>query len=133
MNTDAASEATILFWDVYQLLSKYKLNSTWKVLEAPPELNLRHRLTLLSFSRISKVPSFHLVVPRSMLLKRILTAPPLESLGTVVAMAYYPVGAPWRLGLVIRQILHRGENDYINFISTTTLCQVKPTLHLESK
>lgn len=101
-NTDTASESKAMFQHVQQLLNKYKLNSTWKVLEAPPQLNLRQRLTLLSFSRISKVPSFHLVVPRSMLVKRILTAPPLESLGTVVAMAYYPVGALWRLGLVIR-------------------------------
>lgn len=68
-----------------------------------------------------------------MLLKRILTAPPLESLGAVVAMAYYPVGALRRLGLVNTQILHRGENDYINCSSTATLCQVKPTLHVESK
>lgn len=95
-----------------QLLNKLKLNKvnhTWNVLEAPPQLNLRQRLTLLSFSRISKVPSLHLVVPWSMLLKRILTAPLLESLGTVVAMAYYPVGALWRLGPVIRQILNKGE------------------------
>lgn len=59
---------------------------TWKLFVLSL-LNLRQRLTLLSFSRISKDPSLHLVVPRSRQLSRILTAPPLESLGTAVAMA----------------------------------------------
>ena len=84
-------------------LNKYrrnKQNTTWKVLEAPPQLNLRQRLTLLSFSSISKDPSFHLVVPRSMLEKRIFTAPLLQSLGTMVAMAWYPMVhfGGWDLG-----------------------------------
>lgn len=39
------------------------------------------------------------MVPRSTQLQRILTAPPLESLGTAVAMAYDPVGTLWKLGL----------------------------------
>lgn len=35
--------------------------------------------------------------------------PPLESLGTMVDMAYNPVGALWRLGLVVKQILNKRE------------------------
>ena len=93
------------------------LNCTWKVLVAPPQLNLRQRLTLLSFSKISKVPSFHLVVPRSILVNRILTAPPLESLGTKAAMAYYPDGALGWLGLGIKQILNKRD---ILCVSITT-------------
>lgn len=83
-NTEQASKG---IFSQHPWLNKHKLKITWKVLEAPPQLNLRQRLTLLSFSRISKLPSFHLVVPRSRLVKRILTAPPLESLGIMVAMA----------------------------------------------
>ena len=52
-------------------------------------MNLMQRLTLLSFSMISNVPSFHRVVPRSMLLKRILTAPLLESFSIVAAIGVF--------------------------------------------
>lgn len=121
LHKDTASESKAVSSQLHPRLNKYKPNkpnNTWKVLEAPPQLNRRQRLTLLSFSRISNVPSFHLVVPRSMLVKRILIAPPLESLGTMVAMAYYPVGALWRMGLVNEQILNKRNS--INCVKTTT-------------
>lgn len=84
-----------------------QMHNTWNIFEAPPQLNFRHRLTLLSFSRISKVPSFHRMVPYSWLVMRILTTPPLESLGNRVAMAYYPVSSLWKLELAIQQILSK--------------------------
>lgn len=126
LTTATASGFKAMFEQLHSLLNNHKTNklNTWKVLEAPPQLNLRQRLTLLSFSRISKVPSFHLVVPRSMPLRRILTAPPLESLGTMVAMAYYPVGALWRLGLAIKQILNKPQRVINNSLSMFSIHSV---------
>lgn len=59
---------------------------TWKYFGVPPP-NFNTRLLLLSLSWTSNTPSLHLVVPRSRLVKRMRTAPPLLSFGNATAIS----------------------------------------------